>query len=44
MKLNNEQLNEITGGGRLVWKIIGASISFLAGFITGWFNPTACNK
>ena len=43
-KLNNDELNDTIGGARLVWKIIGAAASFLAGFITGWFNPSSCNK
>ena len=43
-RLKTEELQNITGGGKALWFIIGSAASFVAGFITGWFNPKSCNK
>jgi len=43
-ELTNEKLSNVTGGGRILIYVLGGMASFLAGVITGWFNPKACNK
>ena len=43
-KLSNDELTSINGGGRILWYVLGSAASFIAGIITGWFNPKACNK
>ena len=43
-ELTEQKLNDVTGGGRILIYVLGAAASFLAGVITGWFNPKACNK
>ena len=43
-KLKDNELNDINGGARFLWHIVGAAATFIVGFITGWFNPKSCNK
>jgi len=46
MKLNNEEMLKVTGGGissKLIWGIVGSAIVFIVGLIDGIVNPKKCN-
>lgn len=46
MKLNNEEMLKVTGGGissKVIWGIVGSAIIFIAGLIDGIVNPKKCN-
>lgn len=42
--LTNEKLNEINGGGKAFWLILGGAAAFLAGIFSGFMNPSKCNR
>ncbi len=42
--LSNEKLETINGGGKTLWVIFGGIGAFLAGFFSGFANPTKCNN
>lgn len=41
--LSYEKLDSINGGGKSFWYLLGAGLSFLLGFISGFINPVKCN-
>ena len=40
---DSEKLDSINGGGKSFWYLLGAGLSFLLGFISGFINPVKCN-
>ena len=47
MRLSNKELNEVSGGKGISFGfalIVSGIISFIAGFLSGVSNPTACHK
>lgn len=42
--LSYEKLEEINGGGKSLWLIIGGISTFLLGFVNGLVNPKKCNS
>ncbi len=44
IKLENEQLKKINGGGVGAWFLIGGIIVFLIGVADGYVRPLACNN
>lgn len=47
MRLTNNELNEVSGGRGIsfgIALIVSGIISFIAGFLSGVSNPTACRK
>lgn len=42
MKISNEELRAISGGGFGFWAGIGAFISFVISIVDGFINPKAC--
>ena len=46
MVLQNDELNNITGGGVNygVLAVIGGVVAFLIGVVDGYLRPLACNK
>lgn len=43
MKLSNNELAMVSGGS-IKWYVFGGIASFLAGIISGFFNPKSCNR
>lgn len=43
MKITNEELKKINGGGFNLFLAIGAGIVFLIGLIDGYVRPLKCN-
>lgn len=46
IKLNNEELTKINGGGVLsksLWGLIGGAVVFLIGVLDGIVSPKKCN-
>ena len=46
MKLNNEEMLDVKGGGissKLIWGIVGSALVFLVGLMDGLVNPKKCN-
>ncbi len=41
--LSYNALDDVTGGGKTLWYIIGGLSAFLAGVFSGFMNPRACN-
>lgn len=44
MKLDNENLNTITGGGKGLWLAIAGFGIFIVGVFDGFMRPLKCNK
>lgn len=42
--LENNVLQEISGGINFFWKVAGVVGVFIAGFLDGFTNPIACRK
>ena len=42
--LKTRELNDIKGGAKLLWYLIGAAAILLIGIIDGLFNPQKCNN
>jgi lactobin A/cerein 7B family class IIb bacteriocin len=42
MKLTNEELMQVNGGGYGIWVGIGTAIAFFISLIDGYLNPTKC--
>lgn len=42
--LSTKSLNEISGGGKTLWAIIGTAFAFFLGVFAGFNNPYACKK
>lgn len=41
-KLNNYELNEINGGGRILFRLLGIGVTFLFGMFKGFMTPQSC--
>ncbi len=41
--LSSEKMENIKGGGKSLWFIIGGIGTFFLGFINGFVNPKRCN-
>lgn len=41
--LSFEKLDSINGGGKKLWYLLGAGLSFFLGFFSGLVNPVKCN-
>ena len=42
--LTNQELNNINGGGRMLWYLIGGAALLICGIIDGLVNPQKCNN
>ncbi len=42
-QLKTSELNEIKGGAKLLWYLIGAAAILVIGIIDGIMNPQKCN-
>lgn len=40
--LNNQELNEVNGGGRGLWLFLGGLAILISGIVAGFTNPNAC--
>ena len=41
--LSNEKMENINGGGKSLWFVIGGIGAFFLGFLNGFVNPKRCN-
>ena len=44
MKLNNQELMNVEGGGYGLWAALGGLITFIISAIEGFINPMECNE
>ncbi len=42
--LSFEKLDSINGGGKKLWYLLGAGLSFFLGLFSGLVNPVKCNQ
>lgn len=44
MKLQNNELENIKGGGATLWAVLGGIGLLVLGILDGYFNPLKCNN